>query len=248
MKRIQRDQAPQKSKIDQPAVTGIPIQRKLPDQKSGALPANDVRVCYQPTPVSPTGGGVVQCEGLGSLFCCGCDDVTDTEQQRQPPPPPSRPRNDGDCAVHALFWLKWEPGYTKAKGLAMNRIQNAQFGALGTIIKNENELKALLGMKVMVEFFRNTEQVAFHVMYTDGMYLRGINNDPTTLSSLLSAPVAPSGDVEDVKDDNWAFKTDRKIKGEGVFNIEKLTVNPNDLIYIKYVTQDEYLSLYPPCC
>ena len=235
MRWIQRDQASKKLQMNQPEVTGIPIQRKLPDQKSGALPANDVRVRYRPTPVSPirTGGEVIQCCGFGdklrSFFCCGCDDVTDRGPQ-QPQPQVPMGRMDGPCAVHSLTCLNWDPNYDADR---MNRIQNAQFGALGMRMAGGDKLSALKDRRVMVQFFRTTEPLAFHVMYTDGQgKLRGVYNDTNMLASLLHhpapVPAFPEGDVG----------------GELVYNIENVVVSDNDRIYIKYVTKDIFTDFY----
>lgn len=243
MRWIQRDQTPQKSKMDQPAVTGIPIQKKLPDQKSGALPSNDVRVRYQPTPVSPTGGGVIQCCGFGdmlrSFFCCCCDD----EDIR-----------DGPCASYALSQLGWDPNY---KVNRMNRIQNESFEALGTQMIAGYELSELKDKKVLVEFFNNILPYAFHVMYTDGNgHLRGINNDTFMLNRVLGTPVSTKETVfvahreTGVSTKEPAFVADRAT-GECIFKMDGLTVR-NDVdgyvSCIKYVTQEEYLSKYPPSC
>ena len=241
MRWIQRDQAAQKPKTIHSEVTGIPIQRKLPDQKIGTLPANDVRVCYQPTPVSPIGGGVVQCRGLGDLlrnFCCSCDDVPATglqqPPQQQPPqqqPPPQQPpmgRMDGPCAVHALTCLNWDPNY---KADRMNRIQNARFGALGMRMTGGDKLSALKDRMVMVEFFRTTEPLSFHVMYTDGQgKLRGVYNDTDMLAGMLhySAPVPAFFERDD--------------GGELIYNMENMVVNDSDRIYIKYVTKNQYMD------
>lgn len=249
MRWIQCEQAPQKLKIDQPAVTGIPIQRMLSDQKRGALPANDVRVRYQPTRASQihTGGGVIQCCGLGSFLCCCCDDVSDMETPadvstpvvKQTSQAASNRGGDGPCAVRALKRLKWESGYNEKKGSEINKIQNSAFKALGIDV-TEAALNTLKSSKVMVLFFHTDKitgnddenSVAFHVMYTDGKgNLRGTNNSPDILS-IFNVSV---NDVAAVKEDELSFKI-----GD--------TLNPNARIEVKYVTQDEYLSLYPPCC
>lgn len=245
MKRIQREQAPQKSKIDQPAVTGIPIQRKLPDQKIGALPANDVCVRYQPTPDSTTGGGIIQ--------CC-YDDVPVTGQQQ-----PENPRHDGPCAIYAIYCLGWEPGYTKENGNNENRIQNDQFGALGTEMEPGYQLSALQDKQVLVEFFKLNEKCAFHVMFTDGNgHLRGTNNDTDMLKRVLGTPdttdyVDADGCISCIKNMlSCVFGTPDAVldytTGECILKMDGLTVRADPVGYvrcIKYVTKDEYLSNTP---
>ena len=212
MRWIQRGQAPQKSKTNQPDVTGIPIQRKLPDQKNDALPANDVRVRYQPTPVSPIRtGGVIQCRGLGEIL----RSIFHRRGNR---------RLDGPCAVHALFCLGWEPGYTEESGANENRIQNARFGALGTRVEDNDGLASLQNRRVMVLFFYAGESIAFHVMYTDGRgYLRGVNNDPIMLMNMFNIRLEVEGQ-------------------EVICDMTKMTFHHDDHRYIKYVTQDEYAA------
>lgn len=242
MKRIQREQAPQKSKIDQPAVTGIPMQRMLPDQKSGALPSNDVRVRYQPTPVSPTGGGIIQ--------CC-YDNVPVTGQQQ-----PENPRHDGGCAIYAIYCLGWEPGYTKKNGNNENRIQNEQFGALGTEMKPGYRLFALRDKQVLVEFFKLDEKCAFHVMFTDGNgHLCGTNNNFDMLERVLGAPpisgyVDANGCISCIRNMlSCVLGTPNAVydytTGESTLKMDGLVVHADPDKYvrcIKYVTKDEYLN------
>lgn len=229
MKWMQRVQV-QKSKMIQPKVTGIPIQRKLP----GALPANDVRVRYQPTPASQihTGGGVIQCCGkLRSFLCCCCDDVPVTGQQQQPQVPMGR--MDGACAVFALKGLKWEPDYNKD---TMNRIQNPTFATYGMPMANGFKLSELNGEQVLVEFFNGILPYAFHVMYTKDGQLHGKNNDTTMLNMLLGSPIGPDQDPQKI-----ITKAD-SVSGEFSFIINSLTVHDHKNISVKYVTKDQYMD------
>lgn len=136
-------------------------------------------------------------------------------------------RMDGPCAVHALTCLNWDPNYDADR---INRIQNAQFGALGMRMADGDRFTAFLNRKVMVLFFYTWDPVAFHVMYTDGCgHLCGVNNNPVMLRNMLG--------VTDIAEGNE--------RGECIYNLENMTVNHHDHIYIKYVTKDLYTAFYP---